>query len=239
MANPSVTRIDDATPSTGNVDVMLGVVLAGAGAGVVTMLGTPLVFELSDPDFNPLIVLAGLLAVLGAYYLVRGLLRRRVVGRFGATVFEQQGHEVYVGETLRGRILTSRPLSAPEGFLLRLRCIERKGESFDETRRRARDAILWETSHTVRTADSSAGIPVEFLIPQSALAEARLGAGDWTLKVSATADGASYEATFGLRVYSGARSDDDNESDGGDDDDGAPDDGATEDRDVSSTTARR
>ncbi len=207
-----ITRFDDATASTSNVDLMTAVVLGGAGAWVVSALGTPLVVDPSNPEFNPLIVLALLLGAIGAYYFVRGVHRRRVITRFGTTVFDQEGSNVYVGETLRGRVITSRRLSAPEGFHLRLRCIERKGQSFDETRRRTRDAVVWEASQTAHPADSHAGIPVEFTIPASALADARFDAPDWSLKVSATVDGAAFEALFALRVYAGSR--DEDEADG-------------------------
>ena len=157
---------------------------------------------------NPLIVLALILGVSGVYFLVRGVRRRAVITRFGTTVFDQEGSNLYVGETLRGRVVTSRPLSAPEGFELRLRCIESKGETFDEKSRRTRDAILWEASHTAHTADSHAGIPVEFSVSASALDAAKFGAQHWSLKVSATVDGKPFEALFGLRVYAGSRDED-------------------------------
>lgn len=211
MSFRPVTRIDDATASNSNVDTMLAVVMFAAGGGALYALGQPIVLDVNDRDFNPLIVFVGLMAVGGLFYLVRGLRRRAVVGRFGTTVLEQDGFETYLGETLRGRVITSRTLSAPDGFLLRVRCIERKGESFDEKRRRTREEIIWESSHTVRTGDSRSGIPVEFLIPPTALAKARLGGGDWTLRVEATVDGKPFEATFPLRVSGGSREEDEAE----------------------------
>lgn len=205
MAIRPVKTIDDATASNSNVDGGTAVVLGGAAAWIVYGIGQPLVFDVSDREFNPLIVAAGLFAIGAAFFLVRAVRRRGVVSRFGTTVFEQDGFETYVGETLRGRVVTSRPLAAPDGFQLRVRCIERKGESFDETRRRTGDAIVWETTRTVHTADSRGGIGVEVPIPATALAEARLGSGDWTLKVEATVDGTPFQATFPLRVYGGTR----------------------------------
>jgi hypothetical protein len=208
MTTRPITRFDDATASGSNVDLMMAVVLGAAAAWVVSALGTPLVFDLSNPDFNPLIVLALILGAGGVFYLVRGIRRRAVISRFGATAFDQEGSNVYVGETLRGRVITSRPLSAPDGFQLRVRCIEGKGETMDETRRRTRAAILWEASQTAHTADSHAGIPVEFTIPTSALADAKFGSQNWTLKVDAVVDGKPFEAIFGLRVYAGSREQD-------------------------------
>ena len=205
MTGRPITRVDDATASGSNVDLMMAVVLAAAAAWVVSALGRPLVFDLRDREFNPLIVMALVFGSIGAYCLVRGIRRRAVIARFGATVFDQEGSNVYVGETLRGRVITSRRLTAPDGFQLRVRCIEGKGETMDETRRRTRAAVLWEASHTAHPADSHAGIPVEFAIPVSALADAKFGAQDWTLKVDAVVDGRPFEALFGLRVYAGSR----------------------------------
>jgi hypothetical protein len=208
MNTRPITRFDDANASISNVDRMMAVVLIAAAAWVVYALGTPLVFNPGDREFNPLIVLALILGAAGVYYLVRGVRRRAVITRFGTTVFDQEGSNVYVGETLRGRVITSRRLSAPDGFQLRVRCIEGKGETMDEKNRRSRAAILWEASHTAHTADSSGGIPVEFTIPASALADAKFGSQDWTLRVDATVDGKPFEALFGLRVYGGSRAED-------------------------------
>ncbi len=202
------TRFDDATASNSNVDVMMGVLLGAAAAWVVYAIGTPLVVDPSDREFNPLIVLALLFGLIGVYYLARGVRRRGGLTRFGTTVFDQEGSNVYVGETLRGRVITSRSLSAPDGFELRVRCIEGKGQTMDETKRRSQAAILWESSHTVHTANSHGGIPVEFPIPASALADAKFGSQSWTLAVNATVDGKPFEAVFGLRVYSGSREED-------------------------------
>lgn len=208
MAIRPVKTIDDATASNSNVDGMMAAVLVAAAVWLVYAMGQPLVFDVTDREFNPLIVMAVLLVVGGVYYVVRAVRRRAVVSRFGTTVFEQDGFETYVGETLRGRVVTSRSLSAPDGFHLRVRCIERKGESFDEKRRRTSEGIVWESTHTVHTADSRSGIVVEFLIPTDAFAKAQLYGGDWTLKVDATVEGKPFEATFPLRVYGGTREED-------------------------------
>ena len=69
-------------------------------------------------------------------------------------------------------------------------------------------AVLWEATQTPHTVDSHAGIPVTFTIPTSALANAKLGAPDGTLKVSATVEGKPFEALFRLRVYAGSRAED-------------------------------
>ena len=72
MTTRPLTRFDDATASGSNVDLMMAVVLGAAAAWVVSALGTPLVVDPRDREFNPLIVLALILGVGGLYYLVRG-----------------------------------------------------------------------------------------------------------------------------------------------------------------------
>ena len=49
---------------------------------------------------------------------------------------------------------------------------------------------------------------MEFAVPASALADAKFGAQNWSLKVDATVDGKPFEAVFGLRVYAGSREED-------------------------------
>ena len=57
----------------------------------------------------------------------------------------------------------------------------------------------------MQASNSQEGIPVNVTIPATALAKAKLGSPDWTLKVSATVEGKPFEALFALRVYSGSR----------------------------------
>jgi hypothetical protein len=88
--------------------------------------------------------------------------------------------------------------------------------------RRSHAAILWEASHTAHTADSHAGIPVEFTIPTSALTDAKFGSQNWSLKVYATVDGKPFEALFGPAGICRSRAEDE-----GDEED-EPDEGAAE-----------
>lgn len=200
-----VTRLDDTLPGVSNTDVQLAVVLLVAAGLALNALDRPFVFDLNSPDFNPLIVFVAVLATLGVVYGVRGVRRKIARGRFGATYMELQGPDVLVGETLRGRVFTSRPLHADDGFRMTLRCIERKGQSFDETRRRSQDAILWEFTQTVRTANSSGGIPVEIPVPPAAIANAMFAQQDWALLVNADVGGAAFMATFALPIITGPR----------------------------------
>lgn len=208
-----VKRLDDALPGVSNTDVLLAGVLVVAAGVMLNALDRPYVFDLNSRDFNPLIVLPAVLVAIAAFYGVRGVRRKIARSRFGETYFELQGDDVMVGETLRGRVFTSRPLKADDGFRITLRCIERKGESFDETRRRTRDAILWESTQTVRTGDSSAGVPVEIPVPPAAIADAKFDRQDWSLIVEATVGGSLFMATFVAPVIKGPRDPDDYDDD--------------------------
>ncbi len=208
-----VKRLDDTLPGVSNTDVQLAVVLLVVAGFVLSKLDRPYVFNLNSPDFNPLIVFVALLVTLAVVYGVRGVRRKVARGRFGETYMEMQGDDVLVGETLRGRVFTSRPLATDDGFRMTLRCIERKGESFDETKRRTREAILWEGTQTVRSADSSAGVPVEIVVPPSAIANAVFDRQDWSLIVEATVNGAAFMSTFYVPVLKGPRDPDDYDDD--------------------------
>lgn len=221
-----VRRLDDTLPGVSNTDVQLAIVLVVAAGLVLYAIGRPYVLDLNSPDFNPLIVLPAVLVSIAAFYAVRGGRRKAARNRFGETYLELQGDDVMVGETLRGRVFTSRPLKADDGFRITLRCIERKGESFDETRRRTRDAILWESTQTVRTGDSSAGVPVEIPVPPAAIANAKFASQDWSLIVEATVEGAMFMATFIAPVITGPRDPDDYDDPDADDDADGQDDGA-------------
>ncbi|MFT3818069.1 MAG: hypothetical protein QM750_10640 [Rubrivivax sp.] len=213
----SVTRLEDTLPGVATTDVLLAVVLLVAAGLVLNELDRPYVFDPRLPDFNPLIVLVAVLAGIALWYGARGVRRKIARSRFGQTYLELEGRDVLVGETLRGRVFTSRPLAAEDGFRMRLRCIERKGQSFDETRRRTQDAILWEGTQTVRSAHSSSGVPVEMLVPPAAIADAKFASQDWTLLVDARVDGAAFMATFSLPIQSGPRDPDDYDEDDEDD----------------------
>ena len=112
---------------------------------------------------------------------------------------------MHLGQHLRGRLITSRDLTATGGFLLRLRCVEAvRHTGIGTPHTRTQDKIRWAEEHTVHSAASaSSGVPVEFDIPLDPGARAKgLSAGvvRWLLEVEATVDGARYEALFGVPV---------------------------------------
>lgn len=201
----SIRRIEDATPFHAGTDWIIGLVAMGAGAAIVWWFNLPLEFDPNSPTFNPAIILAGVLVGYGLWQVVKAVRVQTMGHRFGASVFEMEGHSPSLGQTLRGRIITARDLSPPGGFLLRLRCIEavRYSDMVGSRmgKKDPRDVIRWEAERTVASqASSSEGVPVEFLIPRGATKDAGKDRLRWTLEIEATVDGERYEALFGVPV---------------------------------------
>ncbi len=204
MSATTTHRIEDATPVHAATDWKMAALAVAAAVGMVWWFKLPLDFDVNAPSFNPAVFVPVVLVLYGVLQAVTYLRGRRLGSRFGVSAFEMQGHTVDTGSTLRGRVLTSRDVHAPGGFRLRLRCIEeaRYADHAGDAGTRRRDRILWESDHTVQSSGSrSSGVPVEFAIP--AAAANGLTAGNrvrWILDVEATADGARYEALFGVPV---------------------------------------
>ncbi len=204
MSAPATRSIEDATPVHAAADWKMAALAIAAAVGIVWWFKLPLDFDVNGPSFNPAVFVPVALALYGVLQAVTFLRGRRLGNRFGVSEFEVQGHSVDIGSTLPGRVLTSRDLNAPDGFRLRLRCIEevRYADHAGDAGTRRRDRIQWESEHTVQSPGShSSGVPVEFAIPASAANG--LTAGNrlrWLLEVEAMADGARYEALFGVPV---------------------------------------
>ena len=204
--SPTVTRrIEDATPVHAGTDWKMAALSIAVAVGVVWWFQMPLSFDVNSPSFNPAVfvpVLLGLYGVTQAFSWMRG---RNVGSRFGTSVFEMHGNAVSAGQTLRGRVITSRDLPAAGGFLVRLRCVEAvRYNDVGSSSARTQDKIRWEQERTVHsTGSGSAGVPVEFAIPLDSGARATgisAGAVRWLLEVEAAVAGARYRALFGVPV---------------------------------------
>lgn len=202
MVETDTRRIDDSTPFHAGTGWMMGGLSLAAAVVVAALSGWPPNVDPNSPDFTPAVFVPVVLGVYGLVQLARAARSRSIGRRFGATVFEMEGHSVRPGATLRGRVVTASDLAAPAGFTLRLRCIERRRlRETAGTGYRDQDRILWEASSQVHAVQShGAGIPVEFAIPVDADHKA---AGDpirWTLDIESTVDGTRFEALFGVPV---------------------------------------
>ena len=163
MSQPVTRRIEDATPFHAGTDRTMAVLSLAVAVGVVFWFKLPLNFDVNSPEFNPMVFLPVVLVLYGVAQAFKSVRGRGIVNRFGASVFEMQGNAVSVGQTLRGRVVTSRDLIATSGFRLRLRCIEEVSyaQSAGSAGDRRRDVIRWEAESTVEATESgSDGVPV-------------------------------------------------------------------------------
>lgn len=206
-APPMLRRIEDATPFHAETNWIMAALAIAVAVGIVWWFGLPLEFDFQSPSFNPAVFVPVALIGYGLWQGVQSLRARAVGRRFGASVFEMQGECVGLGETLLGRVLTARDLNAPDGFQLRLCCVEstRQSEVAGGPPTRRRDVIRFEKRARIGAkATSVEGIAVEFVLPRDFT---RSGGSRpsgqplrWTLAIEAQVEGARYEALFGVPV---------------------------------------
>ncbi len=130
-------------------------------------------FDINSPEFNPLIFVPLLLIAGVLWSLFNAARHWRHLRRFGESAMElHERKSLKPGGTCRGRIRTERPLHAIGDYQITLRCIE--GHHFStargnrQTRNRIQYVTAWEKtlSTPAGEADSSAGLPFEFELPQ-------------------------------------------------------------------------
>jgi hypothetical protein len=203
MSQSTVRRIEDSTPFHTETNWIMAVLSIAAALGIVWWFDLPLDFDLSSPSFNPMVFLPVVLAGYGLVQAARAARARAQGRRFGASVFEMEAQSIQLGDTLRGHVITARDLRAPEGFVLRLRCIEkvRYASSAGSIKDKRMDVVRWEAERTVQASNSSSrGVPVEFAIPPAAAKDATGDPTRWTLEVGAVVEGTRYDALFGVPV---------------------------------------
>lgn len=100
--------------------------LAAVGAAWIGwQMGWPWVFDIDDPDFNPMLIALGLLAGTALVFSVRAVLWAVRAARFGATDIELDGRiPVPLGGPLNGRLRFSRPLAPCGDWTLELTCLD-------------------------------------------------------------------------------------------------------------------
>lgn len=206
-AAPTLRRIEDSSPFQGETSWIMAALAAAAAVGIVWGFKLPLDFDVNSPSFNPAVFVPVVLLACALWQAVKSLRALALGRRFGASAFEMQGECVGLGETLRGRVLTSRDLKAADGFHLRLRCIEatRPTDVAGGISTKQRDVIRFEKKARVdATATSTHGIAVAFEMPRDFTrrggSEPTGGPLRWTLEVAAQVEGRPYEALFGVPV---------------------------------------
>jgi hypothetical protein len=196
----------DANAANAFSDFLLGVTLLVMGGLLIWYFELPLNFDVTDRDFNPLILVPVLLGAIGLYQLARAAWRNWRNRKFGASILDVG--TARRGQKLSGTVRTPFDLAPAGDYTIILKCIRTKRTGSDE-RSHSIEELLWEQKWVVSrdAVRSSAGIPFQFMIP-SHLPVSR-GApvqsesdGDvrWVLTANAPMPGLDYYAPFAIRV---------------------------------------
>jgi hypothetical protein len=212
MAAPSKPEpIESTTGSTPFVDWGMAVVFGGAGAYVYRQIH-PVVFDVNARDFNPLIVLAFVLALIGLYNAWRAVVNSLRLRRYGVSTLHPD-QWLTPGMPFRAVVRTAYDLAPTGDYTVNLRCIETTHTGGNNGRYRQK--IRWE--HTARVApnvSSSSGVPVNIDVPANVPPLTRWGGNEqqvgtrWAVIVRAPMPGLDYKAMFNLV---GKRDDDDDD----------------------------
>ncbi len=148
--------------------------LIGAAAIFVAWhLNWPPVFDIDDPDFNPLVILVLMLSgatVWFAFKAARWAARGR---RFGVSTMEIDGPvPAPLGRRLSGRILLKRPPSTTGDYRITLRCFDihemRQMSSDAKKPYRNEEFPVWSDEITIpASTDATKGLPFAFQLPPS------------------------------------------------------------------------
>ncbi len=152
--------------------VVAGLSTAGA-IWVGWMLGWPWIFDMDHPDFNPVILLEGLLIGVSAWHTVKALRWRARSRAFGAIDLEINGlTPVPLGSQLSGVLRLGRPVQPADDWTLKLTCFdihETRDTRDTSTSPYRQDAYpVWSATITLPAdTDTGRGLPFHFQLPAS------------------------------------------------------------------------
>ncbi|WP_237216015.1 hypothetical protein [Falsiroseomonas oryziterrae] len=140
---------------------------------ISSYLPWPWVFDIYDPEFNPMVALPLMLAgvtVLETVRTVRAVQRHRRFG--GATLELANSGPLPLGARLRGTVRTARPLSPTGNYRVLVACadIHEFTNPYDHGGPfRDYDFVVWKREIEVPAAglDSTRGIPFDIRLPES------------------------------------------------------------------------
>ncbi|MFN3890956.1 MAG: hypothetical protein ACK4MV_11205 [Beijerinckiaceae bacterium] len=168
------TYSDVSNPNEAAITNWCMAAIMAAGTGFVAWhMSWPVVLDINDPDFNPIVVV--LLAPLGAtvWHTVKAVRWTARGRRFGAAIMEIDGPvPAPLGRRLSGRVRIERSPAPTGDYRIRLRC-------FDiHEMRRSSDAGMpygneefpvWSEEITLPASnDAAKGLPFAFQLPASA-----------------------------------------------------------------------
>lgn len=160
----------------GDQAVMNWVVAGMATAAAVWvgwMLGWPWIFDMNDPEFNPMILLVGLLVAVAGWHVFKALRWRARSRAFGAADLEISGRTpVSLGSQLSGVLRLGRPVAPSGDWALKLTCFdihETRDTRESATSPYREDAYpVWSKTITLPPDTMTArGLPFRFQLPDS------------------------------------------------------------------------
>jgi hypothetical protein len=177
-------------------------------AGAYAYFRPPLDFDFNSRDFNPFVFVPLVFLAIALSSLVPAV-RGTLIGRkFGKTVFAMEGDDVELGGTLKGVIRCSVDLAPAADYVVTVQCVDTiTTTSGSDLKQHTHDRVHWEATRKTDAKSVSAkqGIPVEFRIPETALAigdPRAKGAVRWVLDIKAEMPGTDYAAIFPFAVTS-------------------------------------
>ncbi|WP_136622485.1 MULTISPECIES: hypothetical protein [Mesorhizobium] len=171
----------------------------------------PLNFDVTDREFNPLVFVPVVFALIGLYALPKAVRDTLRVRKFGATTL--QAGPARPGGRFEGLVRSSRDLSPSGDYTVLLRCIRtyRVGgpivNTIAEDKSTYKEELKYQEKLVIPrgSVQSSAGIPFAFAIPADALPsngppvyERQHGNVRWILTVTAPMPGVDYYAVFAI-----------------------------------------
>ncbi|THD82770.1 hypothetical protein E7811_11440 [Aliigemmobacter aestuarii] len=150
--------------------IVMAVGFAGASGWVAWMLGWPLILDINDPDFNPMVGLLGLALGVSLWNGFQAILWYLRLRRFGATRMQLDGPvPAPLGRPLVGRLVFDRPIRPKGAFRVVLTCHD-VHESGDDTDAKGRDQAfpVWTQERLIPPeAIHGNGIAFRFDLPAS------------------------------------------------------------------------
>ena len=147
--------------------------MAAAMGFVAWHLSWPPIFDINDPEFNPLIVLPLMLIAASVFYTIKGVRWMARHKRFGAATMEIDGPvPAPLGRRLSGRIIAQRPPKPTGDYIIRLQCFDiHEMNSMGSSRQRPRNEEFPVWSDEIRlpaSTDATKGLRFAFQLPASA-----------------------------------------------------------------------
>jgi hypothetical protein len=159
------------SPKEQSITQMVMVVLFSiATIGIGWLLGWPLIFDINDPDFNPIIIVMGLCLGVVIYSGFKALRWRALANRIGTTELQVDGPTpASLGAPFAGRLRTGNRITPTGAFRIRLICydIHERGTSGEDSSRTEWFEV-WQHDLTLPPeSDSAAGLSFRFQLPAS------------------------------------------------------------------------